>query len=104
MTIHLTKSIWLNSTEMCSFEHIIEISGLTEADLMSLVEADVLKPAQPSEENYVFSSDCIVLARMAKRLQDDFELNQDGLILAVSLLQRIETLESRLAGLTNKSR
>lgn len=104
MTKHLTKSIWLNSTDMCSFQQIIEMSGLNEADLLSLVEADVLRPMQQVEKHYVFSSDSIVLARMAKRLQDDFELNLDGLILAVSLLQRIDTLEARLAGLIKKGR
>lgn len=104
MTTHLTTSIWLNSTDICSFEQIIEMSGLNETDLMSLVEADILRPTQQIEKTYLFSSDCVVLARMAKRLQDDFELNLDGLILAVSLLQRIDSLEARLAGLMKKGR
>lgn len=104
MTIHLTKSIWLNSTNSCSLEEILSFSGLNRTDLLSLVDADVLRPAQQLEKTYVFSSDCIVLARKAKRLQDDFELDVDGLILAVSLLQRIDALEVQLAGLTKKGR
>ncbi len=97
MTLHITESIWLNTTDTCSFEHIVEVSGLTRNDLLSLVEADIITPAQGAHERDTFQSDCIVLARTAKRLQEDFELNIDGLILAVSLVQRIHRLEAQLA-------
>ncbi|MBP6017892.1 MAG: hypothetical protein KA735_00240 [Burkholderiaceae bacterium] len=97
MALHITESIWLNATDTCTLEHLIEVSGLDRNDLLTLVEADVIPAEVPNPEHYLFRSDSIVLARTARRLKDDFELNTDGLILAVSLVQRIHRLEAKLA-------
>ena len=52
----------------------------------------------------VFSSGALQAARTARRLRDDFELNPDGLALAMRLLERVEELERELerlrAGMT----
>lgn len=96
MALYITESIWLNATDTCSFEHIVEVSGLSREDLHLLVEAEVIRPERADMRHNRFPTDCIVLARKAKRLQEDFELDTDGLILAANLLKRINELEARL--------
>lgn len=103
-TVHVSESIWLNSSDICSLEHIIEVSGLAEQDILDLVDAGILEPANQDSHNYFFRVDCIVLARKARRLRDDFELNSDGLALALNLLRRVDQLEQELAGLRPKKR
>lgn len=100
-TVHLSESIWLNSSDICSLAHITEVSGLTEHDILDLVEAGILEPTNDDPNNYFFRVDCIVIARKARRLRDDFELNPDGLALALNLLRRVERLEQELARIRN---
>lgn len=102
-TVSMTESIWLNSSDICSLAHIVEVSGLTEHDVLDLVETGILEPANDDPRNYFFCVDCIVVARTARRLRDDFELNADGVALALSLLRRVSRLEQELAGLRTKT-
>lgn len=96
-TVSLTESIWLNGSDICSLAHIVEVSGLSARDVLDLVDTGVLKPANDDPDNYFFCVECIVTARRARRLRDDFELNANGLALALRLLQRVEQLERELA-------
>ncbi|RTZ48161.1 hypothetical protein EKL30_04205 [Candidimonas sp. SYP-B2681] len=102
MIIHITESVWLDANDMCSFEHLVQVSGLTNDNLLDLIDAGVIKPANDDPANYSFPVSCIVLARTARRLRDDFELDSEGLALAVNLLQRIEALQSELHELRAK--
>ncbi|NYT61051.1 hypothetical protein H0A66_01740 [Alcaligenaceae bacterium] len=96
MTVHITESVWLNTSDICSFEHLVQVSGLAPDILLSLIDAGVLEPSNHDPANYFFSVDCIVTARTARRLRDDFELDAQGLALAVNLIRRIDALESEL--------
>jgi chaperone modulatory protein CbpM len=99
LTISTSESIWLNNSDICSLAHIAEVSGLTEHDILDLVEAGILEPTNSDSHNYFFRTDRIAVARMARRLRDDFELNANGLALALNLLQQIRDLEDELASL-----
>jgi chaperone modulatory protein CbpM len=101
-TVHISESIWLNDSDLCSLAHIVEVSGLAEHDVLDLVEAGILEPTNDDPHNYLFRIDCIVMARKARRLRDDFELNPEGLALALNLLRRVNQLEQELAGLRTK--
>lgn len=92
----VTETIWLNAIDSCSFEHVVEVSGINQGDLLELVEAGVVQPTRQDRGTYVFRTDCIVLARQARRLREDFELNTEGLTLAMRLLDRIHKLEEQL--------
>ncbi|HEY9281166.1 MAG TPA: chaperone modulator CbpM [Eoetvoesiella sp.] len=99
MTIQITESVWLNTSDICSFEHLSEVSGLAKDDLLDLVETGVIEPSNKDPDNYFFHASCIVVARTARRLRDDFELDAQGVALAMSLLRRIDGLEAELASL-----
>lgn len=97
MTVHITESIWLNTSDICSLEHVVEVSGLTQDVLLDLVEIGIIEPSNGDPNNYFFHTNCIAVARMARRLRDDFELDTHGLALALNLLRRIDALEAELA-------
>ncbi|TCT10153.1 chaperone modulator CbpM [Paralcaligenes ureilyticus] len=97
MTTHIAEGVWLNTSDICSFDHLIEVSGLDRGDLSSLIEAGIIEPSNQDPGNYFFYTHCIVIARTARRLRDDFELDSHGLALALKLLDRIDQLETKLA-------
>lgn len=101
MTTDITECIWLNATEICSLDHLVEVSGLARDDVLDLVDAGVLEPSThgPQPQQYLFEASCIVTLRKARRLRDDFELDTHGLTLALRLLKRIDGLEAELASL-----
>lgn len=99
MTADLTESVWLNTSDICSFEHIVQVSGLTQEDLHDLIDTGIIQPSNDDRKNQFFHTNCIVIARRARRLQIDFELDSHGVALALNLLQRIEKLEAQLASL-----
>jgi chaperone modulatory protein CbpM len=73
MTIRITESVWLNASDICSLEHVVEVSGLDQEDILDLVATGVLR--------------------------DDFELDSHGLALAMRLLDRIDGLQAELQAL-----
>lgn len=99
MSVLITETVWLNTSDTCSLEYIAEVSGLSQRDILDLVEVGVLKPSDQDHSHYFFHTDCVVLARKAKRLRDDFELNTQGLALAMSLLCRVEELQVEITSL-----
>lgn len=102
MTVQITESLWLNATDMCSFEQLAQVSGLGRDNLLALVEAGILEPSNQDPDDYYFSIDCIVIARRARRLRDDFDLDPGGMALAVNLLRRINDLEAQVNDLHAK--
>lgn len=103
VTVSIAESVWLNESDICSLAHIVDVSGLAERDILDLVETGILEPTNDDPSNYFFRVDCIVVARTARRLRDDFELNPDGLALALNLMRRVSQLEKELAGMRSKS-
>jgi chaperone modulatory protein CbpM len=99
MTLHITESVWVNAPDKCSFDHLIEVSGLLREELLALIEAGIVNPSNHEPNNYVFHTECIVIVRVARRLRDDFELDAHGLALALTLRRRIDELEAELASL-----
>jgi|SRR5215470_12426931 len=76
-------------------EELLDASGLVREELFELVELGAFEPAESGGE-WRFAARCIVQARRAARLRDDFGLNPPGMALALAYLDRIETLERQL--------
>jgi chaperone modulatory protein CbpM len=98
MSTYLSETIWLNETEVCTLEHLAEISGLSTSELNELINSGSLEPVNQDPEHYLFQLHSIVIARTARRLRDDFELDIQGMTVAITLLRRIHSLEIELAG------
>jgi chaperone modulatory protein CbpM len=90
---------WLHAHFELSLARLCELSGLSEAELRDLVECGAIAPADPLAREWSFSADRLVVARSAFRLRKDFDLDSQGLALAIALLERVRDLEEQLRGL-----
>jgi chaperone modulatory protein CbpM len=99
MKFELTQVHWLDEHQSLTLVELAELSGLPTAALGDLVDSGALRPLDTAAEEYSFGAECLAAARIAARLRNDFELNSTGLALALTLLQRVHELESRLRDL-----
>ena len=87
-----------------ALEELAQASGLSQQEIVELVEYGVFQPvgeaaAGPGASAWRFSSRTIVLGRRASRLKADFDLSLSALSLVLTYLQRIEEMEAELAQL-----
>jgi MerR HTH family regulatory protein len=94
MTEQITtlEATWLTVTEFT------QVAGLSQGDLVALVEIGVLKPLGQNLQDWSFDGEAMALARRLRRIREDLELNLDvhALALGFRLLERITELESAL--------
>jgi chaperone modulatory protein CbpM len=90
------EGAWMTEHTEITLEELAALSGLPAALVRELVECGALAPADPSRGEWTFSARCVVTMRSAGRLRNDFELDANGLALALSFLERIRELESQL--------
>ncbi|MES2537383.1 MAG: chaperone modulator CbpM [Pseudomonadota bacterium] len=96
MKVDATEWIWLNEQAICSAQNLVEVSGLAHELLDDLIENGVIAPVDANAQPLSFPLRYVVVASMARRLRDDFELDRHGVTLAMTLMQRIEELEMEL--------
>ena len=99
MRIELTEVFWLHEHHALSVDQLAEFSGLSEADVNELVDYGAIAPIDTAAPQRSFEAPCIVAARTACRLRDDFDLNMHGVALALTLLDRVRDLETQLSDL-----
>jgi chaperone modulatory protein CbpM len=97
MSLQVTQAIWLGEGEVCTMEHLAEVSGLSLDELEDLIVSGVIWPADAATQPRRFHLLHVVTVRQARRLRDDFELDSNGLALAMTLLRRVSALEQALS-------
>lgn len=93
-----TDPFWLDGSAACTLERLAELSGLSVAEIRELTEIGVLVPDQEAASPS-YRLDYVMTVRSARRLRDDFELDNRGMALAMALLHRIGELEAAVAAL-----
>jgi chaperone modulatory protein CbpM len=97
VSVETTTAVLLDETGTISVAQLVEQSGLSEADLRALVDCGALAPRDIRAATWTFSSRCIVTARTARRLRDDFALDDvHAVAIMLRLRERIEALEHEL--------
>lgn len=96
MMADVTEWIWLNEEGVCSAQHLIEVSGLSNEELDELIANGVIVPVDADAYPLSFQLRSVVIANKARRLRDDFDLDRNGLVLALTLMQRIAELEAEI--------
>jgi chaperone modulatory protein CbpM len=96
MIVQVTDSIWLDDSDVCTAEQLAEVSGLSSGEISDLIENNVITPVDRDAEPQTFRLHYMLTARTARRLRDDFELDRQGVALALTLLNQIDDLESEL--------
>jgi chaperone modulatory protein CbpM len=79
-----------------SLSELADLSRLSEAELLELLEGGVFAAVDPGAAEPTFHANCLVIARAARRLRDDFELDTHGIALVLALLDRVQGLEVQL--------
>ena len=97
MTSEHGNAFW--SDQPLPLQELIELSGLSEFEVRELVEYGALTPAGESTGQWVFSVQSITVARTARRLREDFELDPHAVALLLAYLDRIHELEAELCAL-----
>ena len=98
----IEQAMWLHEQHELLLEELCELSGLSEAELRELVDYGVLAPIDSHAQHWTFSADRLIVARSARRLRKDFDLDPHGVALAVTLLERVHNLEAELRDLRAK--
>ena len=94
--IESSAALVLDEHGSLTIAELVEQSGLSEDELAVLVDCGALEP-RSGETSWRFSAHCIVTARTARRLRDDFALEDThALAIVLRFAQRIEALERRL--------
>jgi len=96
MNSELDDLDWLDEQRCVSLAELAELSGLSETDIRELTESGVLVPRKPDAGVPSYTRHCVVVARTASRLREDFELDTGGLALSLTLLDRMRELEARI--------
>ena len=106
MRFEITEAHWLDAHHELSLTELVELSGLSATEVQQLVDCEALSPLNPAEPlaaseitDCYFSAECLTLVRTASRLRDDFDLDANGLTLALQLLNRIHELEADMRNL-----
>jgi chaperone modulatory protein CbpM len=99
VNIETTEALYFDERGEVSLAQLIEISGLTEADLRELVDYGALAPVDPAASSWTFDAHSTTLARTARRLRSDLELDTHALSLILTFIERIDALESELRAL-----
>ena len=99
MNAEQTEAVWLTEENEFSLAELVELSGLSEAELRELVDYGAVTPINPDSSPWVFNGKCLLTVRTACRLRISFDLEPHGVALMVSLLDRIHDLEAQLDSL-----
>lgn len=77
-------------------DEMVRLSGLTRDAIEELAGADCFSEAHRQGSDWQFDARSGNVARRARRLRRDFELDEAGAALALTLLAQIDRLEQRL--------
>jgi len=75
---------------------LAELSGLTEAEILEFLEYGVLAPAPSAAGTLVFDVRSLSVARTARRLREDYDLEAHAVALLIAYLERIRELEAEV--------
>jgi chaperone modulatory protein CbpM len=98
MHIEATEVLWFEQ-HVLSLSELAELSGLPTTMLEELLDCGAIAPLEPGMREIRFGASALRIARSARRLQADFELDLQGLALALRLLERVTELEAQMRAL-----
>jgi chaperone modulatory protein CbpM len=96
MRVELTEVVRIEEHRELSLSELAELSRLSEAELRELQDWGVIAPVDARAIKPTFGAECLIAARAACRLREDFELDAHGTAVALALIERIRQLESQL--------
>jgi chaperone modulatory protein CbpM len=99
MNTETCEALHLDERSEIAWAQLLEMSGLSEAELTELVDDGALMPVNPAAPSWSFAAYSVVVARTAGRLRRDFDLDAHSLAVVLRFAARIEELERQLRAL-----
>ena len=99
MTSEHGDAPWSDEHRHLPLRDLAEVLGLSEVELLELVDYGALSPAHATEGQWAFSVHSISVARTARRLREEYDLEAHGVALVLAYLDRIHDLEAELCAL-----
>lgn len=99
----LTGVLLDERTELSVGEICRACSGSTSW-VIELVEEGVLEPVGDEQTSWRFSAVSLHKAQVARRLQQDLDINTAGIALALDLMEEMEVLRARLSRFEKNTR
>jgi chaperone modulatory protein CbpM len=99
VTGEYSEALWPDERETLPLRALAELSGLSEDELLELIDCGALAPFSEGSGQHTFSAVSITVARTARRLRDDFELDPHGVAVLLAYVERIRELEAQLRAL-----
>jgi chaperone modulatory protein CbpM len=99
MNIETCEALSIDERGEIGWTQLIELSGLTDAELRELVDDGALAPIAPAESAWRFHARSVVVARTAGRLRRELDLDAHAMAVVLRFLARIEALEGELRAL-----
>jgi hypothetical protein len=96
MTSEHTEVAWSDEGNRLRLSELADLADLSEAELIALVDCGALTPAEDTPGQWVFGLRSLTVARTARRLREDFELEPHGVALLLVFHERIRRLEEEL--------
>ncbi|MEP7275137.1 MAG: hypothetical protein ABI812_02210 [Betaproteobacteria bacterium] len=97
MTLEIAQAVYLDDGQSLTIAQLVERSGLTETELADLADCGALAGVSADAVSLRFDARCVIVARTARRLREQYALDDShSLAIVVRLTQRIEMLEARL--------
>jgi chaperone modulatory protein CbpM len=85
-----------HGTVLLSIGQTAQLSGVSEADLLGLIEYGVLMPTAPEGEPHTFDINCVMKLQRASLMRQELALDSHGFALALMFLNQITSLEAQL--------
>jgi chaperone modulatory protein CbpM len=89
-------ALWPDERDRLRLADLADLAGLSEAELRELVDCGALTPTEGTPDHWVFGMRSLTVARTARRLREDFDLEPHGVALLLVLIDRIRRLEDEL--------
>jgi hypothetical protein len=96
MRIEVTEVVRIEEHQTLSLAELADLSRLTEAELLELLECGVIAPVGSTAGHPAFAAECLVAARAATRLKEELDLDAHSVAVVLTLLERIRKLEAEL--------
>jgi chaperone modulatory protein CbpM len=98
MRVEITEVVRIEEHQTLSLAELADLSRLSEADLLELLECGVIAPIGSAADRPSFGAECLIAARAASRLKEELDLDAHSVAVVLALLERIRRLESQLRG------
>lgn len=99
MNIETCEALTIDERGEISWTQLIELSGLTDAELRELVDDGALATVGQEGAAWRFHARSVVVARTAGRLRRELDLDAHGLAVVMRFLARIDELQAELRAL-----